>query len=75
VTAPAATGVLDQRLFFVGPKVPDFQGKTLRAVLEQSAEMGMPVAVMGSGIATSQAPRAGSMLGPGEKVLVQFARR
>jgi len=70
----SAPGDLDQRLFYVGPKVPDFQGKTMRAVMEQSEQLGMPVEVIGSGIATSQAPPAGTMLAPGARIVVQFAR-
>ena len=55
-----------------GPPAPSFQGKTVRAVLEQSIAMGIPVDVIGSGVARQQAPAAGSLLGPGEKVRVQF---
>jgi hypothetical protein len=44
----------------------------VRAVLEQSIAMGIPVDVIGSGIARQQAPAAGSPLSPGEKVRVQF---
>lgn len=72
-TAPAA-GIPDQRLFSVGPKVPNFQGMTMRAVMEESEQLGMPVEVTGTGIARSQAPPAGSMLQPGGRVVVQFAR-
>ncbi|MEO7145958.1 MAG: penicillin-binding protein [Bryobacteraceae bacterium] len=74
VAASAVAGDLDQRPFFVGPKVPNFQGKTMRAVMEESGQIGMPVEVVGSGIARSQAPPAGSMLAPGAQVVVQFAR-
>jgi cell division protein FtsI (penicillin-binding protein 3) len=55
-----------------GPAVPSFAGKTVRAVLEQSLSLGVPVDVIGSGIARQQAPAAGSMLSPGERVRVQF---
>jgi cell division protein FtsI (penicillin-binding protein 3) len=57
---------------YTGPPAPSFQGKTVRAVLEQSIAMGIPVDVIGSGIARQQAPAAGSPLSPGEKVRVQF---
>jgi len=57
-----------------GPKVPNFQGKTMRAVAEEAAAMGLPVAMDGSGIARAQVPPAGSALQEGERVRVQFAR-
>jgi cell division protein FtsI (penicillin-binding protein 3) len=56
----------------VAGTAPSFEGKTLRAVLEQSLSTGIPVDVMGSGIAREQAPPPGSPLGPGEKVRVLF---
>lgn len=57
-----------------GPKVPNFQGKTMRAVLEESAAIGMPVEVLGTGIARGQEPPPGTILPPGQTVRVQFAR-
>jgi cell division protein FtsI (penicillin-binding protein 3) len=57
-----------------GPKVPNFQGKTLRSVLEESSALGMRVDFVGSGIARAQEPPAGTVLPPGERVKVQFAR-
>jgi cell division protein FtsI (penicillin-binding protein 3) len=58
----------------VGPKVPDFRGMTLRAVLEESAATGVQIEVSGNGLARNQAPAAGSILGPGVRVRVQFTR-
>jgi cell division protein FtsI (penicillin-binding protein 3) len=58
----------------VGPTVPDFKGKTMRAVLEESAALGLSVDVQGSGLARAQAPPAGTLLAIGERVRVQFAR-
>jgi cell division protein FtsI (penicillin-binding protein 3) len=55
-----------------GPAAPSFEGKTVRAVIEQSLAMGVPVEVVGSGIARQQAPAPGSPLNPGEKVKVLF---
>jgi cell division protein FtsI (penicillin-binding protein 3) len=57
-----------------GQKVPDFSGKTLRKVLEVAVASGIPVDAVGSGIARSQSPVAGTILPPGERVRVQFAR-
>jgi cell division protein FtsI (penicillin-binding protein 3) len=58
----------------VGPKVPDFRGMTLRAVLEESAATGVQIEVSGNGLARNQVPAAGSILGPGVRVRVQFTR-
>jgi cell division protein FtsI (penicillin-binding protein 3) len=57
-----------------GPKVPDFYGKTLQAVLQESARLGVPVDVTGRGIVRAQAPAAGGILPHGKRVQVQFAR-
>jgi len=58
----------------VGPKVPDFRGMTLRAVLEESAASGMQIEVSGNGLARNQQPAAGSILPAGVRVRVQFSR-
>ncbi len=55
-----------------GPSAPNFAGKTVRAVLEQSLETGVPVEVVGSGVARQQLPLPGSPLKPGERVRVLF---
>jgi cell division protein FtsI (penicillin-binding protein 3) len=55
-----------------GPRVPSFQGKTVRAVVEESLAAGVPVDVIGSGVARIQAPAPGAFLRPGERVRVQF---
>jgi cell division protein FtsI (penicillin-binding protein 3) len=57
-----------------GPKVPNFRGKTMRAVVEQASAMGLPVLLDGSGIARAQIPAPGSVLSAGERVRVEFAR-
>jgi cell division protein FtsI (penicillin-binding protein 3) len=56
-----------------GPKVPNFQGKTKRAVLQESLALGVRVEIAGSGIARYQDPPAGGSLRPGEPVKVHFA--
>jgi cell division protein FtsI (penicillin-binding protein 3) len=55
-------------------KVPDFQGLTMRAVLAQASELGLPVLVDGSGVARLQQPPPGTVLPAGERVRVRFAR-
>jgi cell division protein FtsI (penicillin-binding protein 3) len=67
---PKKTNLLD----LWGPKVPDFSGKTMRAVLEESAEKGLPVEMVGSGVARAQAPPPGAVLAIGQRVRIQFAR-
>jgi cell division protein FtsI (penicillin-binding protein 3) len=60
-------------LAYRGPKVPDFHGKSKRAVLEESFALGVRVELAGAGIARSQDPPAGVALRRGERIKVQFA--
>ena len=77
-SAPANEPSLDRRPFFNvragGSRVPDFRGMTLNTVLEESAATGLPVEVQGDGLARNQDPPPGSVLPPGARVRVQFAR-
>ena len=57
------------------PKVPNFRGMTMRAVLAQAAAKGLTVLPDGSGVARVQYPAAGSPLRQGERIRVQFASR
>ena len=57
-----------------GPRVPNFRGKTMRAVLAEAAAKGLNVLPDGSGVARMQAPPPGSVLHPGESIRVQFVR-
>jgi hypothetical protein len=57
-----------------GPKVPNFKGKTMRAVLAEAAARGITVLPDGSGIARLQSPPPGAPLRQGERIRVQFAR-
>jgi len=87
--AAAAESVLDQRIFskpglqqgktdsaadLAGPRVPDFRGKTLRDVIQQSSALGIPLEFKGGGIAQAQVPEAGAILPAGQSVRVQFGR-
>jgi cell division protein FtsI (penicillin-binding protein 3) len=58
----------------VGPRVPDWSGKSVRAVLRESMESGLPVEIMGTGLVRGQSPAAGRILRAGERIRVQFAR-
>jgi len=57
-----------------GPKVPNFTGMSMRAVLAAAAAQGLPVEPGGSGLARVQSPPPGAVLRPGERIRVQFAR-
>ncbi|HLK68207.1 MAG TPA: penicillin-binding protein [Bryobacteraceae bacterium] len=56
------------------PRVPNFRGKTMRAVLAEASAKGLTVVPDGSGIARVQKPPAGAILHPGDKIRVQFER-
>jgi len=81
----SANSALDQRTFLAkgvtepsrdlaGPRVPNFQGKMMRDVIEQSAALGMPVEFTGSGVARGQFPEPGAILPSGQSIRVQFGR-
>ncbi len=57
-----------------GPATPDFRGKTLRQVIEESSESGVLVSVRGRGVARAQWPKPGAPLKEGTKVRVEFRR-
>jgi cell division protein FtsI (penicillin-binding protein 3) len=57
-----------------GPKVPNFRGMTMRAVLAEAASKGIAVLPDGSGIAKMQSPPPGAPLRQGERIRVQFTR-
>jgi membrane peptidoglycan carboxypeptidase len=59
----------------LGPRVPDFRGKSLVAVLRQSASLGLDVRVIGQGLARQQQPAPGAVLPPGSAVKVEFSPR
>ena len=63
-----------RREIATGLVVPDFQGKTLRAVLEQASGIGLEVEPSGRGVARFQSPAPGQRIVTGEKVKVQFAK-
>ena len=54
--------------------VPDFRGKSMRAVLAEAAARGLTVLPDGSGVARVQYPPAGSTYHQGERIRVRFAR-
>jgi cell division protein FtsI (penicillin-binding protein 3) len=56
------------------PRVPDFKGMTMRAVLAAASAKGITVLPNGTGIARVQSPPAGAVLHQGERIRVQFER-
>ena len=58
----------------LGPKVPNFTGKSVREVVQEAAAAGIAVEFSGAGIARAQSPPAGAFAPVGEPVRVQFAR-
>src|SRR5712692_9733898 len=53
-------------------QVPDFSGKTMRDVTEICLRLGLDPVLVGSRLATNQAPAAGAKLRRGAKITVQF---
>jgi cell division protein FtsI (penicillin-binding protein 3) len=56
------------------PTVPDFRGKTMRSVVEESSANGIDVMIEGSGVARAQVPLPGSPLRQGEQIRIVFTR-
>jgi len=55
-------------------RVPDFTGKTVQDVMEEAAQSGVQVDLLGEGLARAQQPSPGSVLPAGGHVRVRFAR-
>jgi membrane peptidoglycan carboxypeptidase len=55
--------------------VPDFSGMTMRDVTEMCLRLGLDPVLVGSGLATNQAPRAEARVRRGVKITVQFGTR
>jgi cell division protein FtsI (penicillin-binding protein 3) len=79
----SAKSALDQRTFLRSEaadragdrrRVPNFQGKTVRDVIQESAALGIPIEFTGSGIARGQIPEPGAVLPLGRPVRVEFGR-
>ena len=57
-----------------GLAVPDLRGKTVREVIQTASETGLPVSVVGTGIARRQFPLPGTRLMEGSSIKVTFRR-
>jgi len=69
-----ASGKSDSSRDLAGPRVPNFQGKSLRDVIQESAALGLPLEFAGAGIARMQFPEPGRILPSGQSIRVQFGR-
>ena len=70
--SPAASGRQNGDRERFRNAVPDFSGKTMRAVLKMAAERSLDVDVIGSGLAVSQKPAPGSSLSSSVAAQVTF---
>ena len=52
--------------------IPDFSGKTMRDVTEMCLRLGLDPVLVGTSLATEQAPAAGSQVRRGSRITVQF---
>jgi cell division protein FtsI (penicillin-binding protein 3) len=57
-----------------GPKIPNFRGKTMRAVMEEAKAKGLTVLAAGSGVARNQDPAPGAPLRQGDRIRVSFTK-
>lgn len=55
-------------------RMPDFRGKTMRAILEECNSMGIELSFHGMGVAVEQEPLPGTPLIPNSKCFVRLAR-
>ena len=55
-------------------RVPDFRGKSMRDVVEETSAGGFDVMIEGSGVARAQLPLPGSPLRRGERIRIVFTR-
>jgi beta-lactam-binding protein with PASTA domain len=73
---PAAfTGEVMETPELGGLSIPDFQGKSLRQVTEESLKAGLRLQSIGSGAAVEQMPPAGASVRAGSRVQVRFSSR
>ncbi|MGP0016922.1 MAG: penicillin-binding protein [Candidatus Sulfotelmatobacter sp.] len=57
-----------------GIVVPSFVGKTVRGAVEAAQDAGLQLDAVGSGVASKQTPAAGTHVGAGARVTVQFGQ-
>jgi cell division protein FtsI (penicillin-binding protein 3) len=57
-----------------GIAVPNLAGRSVRAVMEECARVGLVPSLIGNGVAVEQLPGAGSLVAQGSRVTVRFGR-
>jgi cell division protein FtsI (penicillin-binding protein 3) len=68
-----ATSLVDSSVYGPNPPVvPDFKGKSMRAVIRMASESSLDLDIQGSGVAFSQTPVYGEMIQSGKRVEVVF---
>lgn len=71
VTTAAAEGMINDGS--EGTVMPNFQGMSMREVLQAMEKKGLNVKLLGSGRAIEQSPLPGRRIGPNDQVWVKFA--
>jgi cell division protein FtsI (penicillin-binding protein 3) len=56
-----------------GVPVPSFEGRTVRAFVEECMRLGLSPVPVGAGVAVEQAPPAGTRVRSGSRIVVRFA--
>jgi cell division protein FtsI/penicillin-binding protein 2 len=56
-----------------GVPVPSFEGRTVRAFVEECVRLGLSPVPVGAGVAVEQAPPAGTRVRSGSRIVVRFA--
>jgi cell division protein FtsI (penicillin-binding protein 3) len=56
-----------------GVPVPSFEGRTVRAFVEECMRLGLSPAPVGAGVAVEQTPSAGTRVRAGSRIVVRFA--
>ncbi len=56
-------------------EIPDFTGKSLRAVMTESSKAGLQLSIVGSGLAVEQHPAPYTRVAYGSKITVRFSRQ
>jgi len=73
-TIVPATGTVVLDVEQGGIEVPLFVGKTVRGAVETAQDAGLELEAVGSGVARQQSPQAGTHVGAGARVTVQFGK-
>ena len=56
-----------------GVPVPNFEGRTVRAFVEECVRLGLSPVPVGAGVGVEQSPPAGTRVRGGSRIVVRFA--